>query len=471
MTAASSSGDLVTPDRAALDAGEGDAGAARCAAAGGHRGAVCRRLRARRAARAAERRYRPRDPGASRGHHRRAGEGRHQGGADRHRARHRHGRGTSLGRRGISRSRHCGAMSRLTEGVPASRSTPIGARTRRGAISRSTRCISTRTAPCTTRSAGWPISRRIACGLSASRRGASPRTCCACCAITASRRGSAGARATRAARAACRDAVPLLPTLSAERVAQEVLRLLAVADPVPALRMMREDGVLAAILPEATRLDRLERLIAIESSLIAGDAPTPPSPASGRGSGSPSPPPLAGRVGWEPNRDGTGPGASAGGSGRCRCRPARCGWPNGCGCRTRCATGWRGWRRRGRSIRRATGKNSGGRCTGSARERYRDLALLLAAEGRLDREILAELLACAAAWETPRFPIAGRDVTALGIPPGPRIGRAARRRARWWEEGDFRADRAACLARLKELIEQERGTAVGRHHRALLTDH
>src|SRR3954447_2945331 len=67
-----------------------------------------------------------------------------------------------------------------------------------------------------------------------------------------------------AARAACRAAVPLLPTLSAERVAQELLRLLALADPVPALRMMGEGGVLAAILPEATRLDRLEQLIAVE---------------------------------------------------------------------------------------------------------------------------------------------------------------------------------------------------------------
>ena len=76
-----------------------------------------------------------------------------------------------------------------------------------------------------------------------------------------------------AAREACRDAVPLLPTLSAERVAQEVLRLLAVADPVPALRMMREDEVLAAILPEATRLDRLERLIAVETSFAAGNPP------------------------------------------------------------------------------------------------------------------------------------------------------------------------------------------------------
>ena len=67
-----------------------------------------------------------------------------------------------------------------------------------------------------------------------------------------------------AARAACRDAAPLLPKLSAERVAGELLRLLSVVDPVPALRMMQEDGVLAAILPEATRRDRLATLIKIE---------------------------------------------------------------------------------------------------------------------------------------------------------------------------------------------------------------
>src|SRR5437588_6868011 len=67
-----------------------------------------------------------------------------------------------------------------------------------------------------------------------------------------------------AARAACRAAVPQLPNLSAERVAQELIRLLAVPDPLPALRMMAEDGVLAAIAPEATRLDRLQRLLALE---------------------------------------------------------------------------------------------------------------------------------------------------------------------------------------------------------------
>src|SRR5947208_3318708 len=95
-----------------------------------------------------------------------------------------------------------------------------------------------------------------------------------------------GGNGNPAARAACRAAVPLLPKLSAERVAQELTGLLGVANPVPALRMMAEDGVLAAILPEAlihgaTQLDRLENLIALEpepeplrrlAALIAVDA-------------------------------------------------------------------------------------------------------------------------------------------------------------------------------------------------------
>src|SRR3989440_14881 len=40
-------------------------------------------------------------------------------------------------------------------------------------------------------------------------------------------------------------------------------------------------------------------------------------------------------------------------------------------------------------------------------ERYRDLALLLAADGALDQPRLAELLALAAAWKPPRFPLKG----------------------------------------------------------------
>src|SRR5271169_2216870 len=66
------------------------------------------------------------------------------------------------------------------------------------------------------------------------------------------------------ARAVCRAAVHLLPTLSAERVAQELIRLLETPDPGRALQMMADDRALAVVLPEARRLDRLRRMIAIE---------------------------------------------------------------------------------------------------------------------------------------------------------------------------------------------------------------
>ncbi|HKS90162.1 MAG TPA: CCA tRNA nucleotidyltransferase, partial [Stellaceae bacterium] len=84
------------------------------------------------------------------------------------------------------------------------------------------------------------------------------------------------------------------------------------------------------------------------------------------------------------------------------------------------------------------------------RERYRDLALLFAAGGGMTKARLGELLALAAAWRLPRFPLRGRDVTALGIAPGPRVGRLLAAVRAWWEAGDFAADRAACLIRLRD---------------------
>src|SRR5207248_3215201 len=85
-------------------------------------------------------------------------------------------------------------------------------------------------------------------------------------------------------------------------------------------------------------------------------------------------------------------------------------------------------------------------------ERYRDLALLLAADGAMPEPRLGELLALAASWKPLRFPLKGRDVTALGIPPGKRVGELLLAVREWWEESDFTADRAACLQRLKEII-------------------
>jgi poly(A) polymerase len=64
---------------------------------------------------------------------------------------------------------------------------------------------------------------------------------------------------------------------------------------------------------------------------------------------------------------------------------------------------------------------------------------------------LTELLDLARGWTPPVFPLAGRDVTALGIPTGERVGKLLAAVHNWWEAGDFTADRAHCIAHLKEL--------------------
>ena len=56
-----------------------------------------------------------------------------------------------------------------------------------------------------------------------------------------------------------------LATLSAERVAKELLRLLEAWRPVPVLRVMAATGVLSAVLPGAHELSRLERLCELDA--------------------------------------------------------------------------------------------------------------------------------------------------------------------------------------------------------------
>jgi poly(A) polymerase len=214
------------------------------------------------------------------------------------------------------------------------------------------------------------------------------------------------------ARAACRAAAHLLPSLSGERVAQELVKLLETPDPIAALRMMHEDAVLAVILPEARRLDRLGRLTAIE----------------------PEPDPLR-RLAALIEVDAEGAVALA----------ERLRFSNA-------------WRDRLQDLAQPwpldPAEDLGTQRRALYRlgaERYRDLALLQAANGAISRPSLAELLALADNWTPPLFPLSGRDVTALGIPPGPRVGRLLDAVQDWWEAGTFVADRAACLAYLKQL--------------------
>ncbi len=83
-------------------------------------------------------------------------------------------------------------------------------------------------------------------------------------------------------------------------------------------------------------------------------------------------------------------------------------------------------------------------------DKLRDLTLLAQAGGaRVD---FSGLRALAARWTPIVFPLEGRDVVALGVAAGPRVGELLAQARAWWEAGDYRATRAECRARLKELV-------------------
>ena len=72
--------------------------------------------------------------------------------------------------------------------------------------------------------------------------------------------------------AACTARANDLMALSRERIADELLKLLALADPLGTVRTMVEHAILAPVLPEITATDRLAALLAAEhSAAIPGD--------------------------------------------------------------------------------------------------------------------------------------------------------------------------------------------------------
>lgn len=55
-------------------------------------------------------------------------------------------------------------------------------------------------------------------------------------------------------------------------------------------------------------------------------------------------------------------------------------------------------------------------------------------------------------WPKPVFPLAGRDLLALGHTAGPDLGAKLAEIEAWWIAGDFTADRAACLEKARSLL-------------------
>jgi poly(A) polymerase len=67
-------------------------------------------------------------------------------------------------------------------------------------------------------------------------------------------------------------------------------------------------------------------------------------------------------------------------------------------------------------------------------------------------EALAALWRLPERWPRPRFPLAGRDVLGAGGRAGPEIGALLRSLEAWWIAEDFRPDAAALRARLQQAI-------------------
>jgi poly(A) polymerase len=201
---------------------------------------------------------------------------------------------------------------------------------------------------------------------------------------------------------ACRRNAGALSSLSAERVAKELLRLLAAPAPTDALEAMAEAGALDHWLPEYAGAARLKALIAREREDAADPLRrlaaivSPPATAVAKRLKLSTQQSLRLQLMLEP----AAPGDLL--------------------------------NRRAALYRLGTSL-------------FVDRVLL---EGPDDWRAA---LALARTWTPPELPIGGADALALGLKPGPQVGALLEAVERWWIAGDFSADRAACLAELNRL--------------------
>jgi poly(A) polymerase/tRNA nucleotidyltransferase (CCA-adding enzyme) len=238
-----------------------------------------------------------------------------------------------------------------------------------------------------------------------------------------------------AAVAAIRDAVPFLSRLSVERVWMELKRLLAAPDPSGAVALMEETGVLPAVLgPDslgATRhLRALAEIGAPADPMLRFDALLTHGTAEAARRLKASNEEVQRLV--DRYRAGHDilpmqPDIAAGG-------------PDD------------------DVLRRLLADQEA--------ERLLDAAWLRQAVNRAwgwqgpDEAAWARFRDRLAAMPRPVFPLQGRDALAMGVKPGPEMGRLLAETRRWWLEGGCTADAQACRSRLAELMSDIHGKSL-----------
>lgn len=205
---------------------------------------------------------------------------------------------------------------------------------------------------------------------------------------------------------ACRRNAGVLGGLSGERVAKELLRLLEAPAPADALQAMAEAGALDHWLPEYAGAARLKALIGRE------DAPDPLRR-------------LAAILPAGADATSIGKRLKLSTQQALRLEVMLAPVPA-----IDVAGGPKAWR---------------AGIYGLGNNLYAD-RLLLAFDAPGDWRAALTL---ARNWTLPELPVSGGDALKLGLKPGPRVGALIEAVERWWIEGDFSADRAACLAELE----------------------
>jgi len=226
--------------------------------------------------------------------------------------------------------------------------------------------------------------------------------------------------------AACRAGADRLKDLSGERIREEFFKILVVPEPADIVIRMRGEGVLEQILPEAGEVNVLRLVNWLETRATKLSSITPDAIrhlAALLVAGDLDIDTLAARLKLS-NREKTR--------------------LSGLRAQHNTVSPDMGTLAERKMLRR-----------GGA-DLFRDLVLLgwareMAAEPRLPRdrkESWLRMLEDAETWQPPDFPLTGRDVRALGIAEGPLVGELLTRVEEWWENGDYKAGRQACLDRL-----------------------
>lgn len=215
----------------------------------------------------------------------------------------------------------------------------------------------------------------------------------------------------------------LLAGLSVERVWSELKQILALPQVMPAVRLMAQTGVMAVIMPEGVTLPRLEALEACQP---------PPDPLLRLAALTQAPAALATRL-----------KLSKAETGRLRCI-ARMGAPDGPLARLEDD-------QHAENVLRSLLVDASHDCLLAALWlcQAQNPPQSARAQARIHlRQRLSGL-------DVPVFPLAGRDALAMGVAPGPAMGRLIAQVRQWWQQGGCTASAEACRTELARILHTE----------------